>query len=96
MWRSLIPVANVDVDATSCINLDPGTHIPGASLMCTFKLAREGDPAIAVIDNVPCLDTTWKNTNAPLFAGVPIVADDHPVVGNYYIDNLSSFVGSNL
>lgn len=96
MWWSLIPVASVDVDANTCAMLDPGTHIPWASMMCTFKIARAGNPAIATIQNVPCLDTSWRGTNAPLFAWVPVVSNNNEVVWNYYLHNLWTLLGWGL
>lgn len=60
--------SDVDMNASSCSEVDSGKLIPGSSLLCTFELYNGSSPnPITTLRDVPCLSDRRTKQPAPLF-----------------------------
>jgi cysteine-rich repeat protein len=96
LWWTLNTVNSVDTTATTCDQVDAGKYIPGQSLLCRFTIYNGQNPinGVRTISNVPCLSSTRNGTNANIFQDIHIPQQFAPVIGNTYLNNISSWVGS--
>lgn len=93
IWWQLINRNDVDLDATTCADINTATseRIPGRGMQCTFEIVRAGasdyEAVYEFTDN--CLDANsgrWNGQSAPLFDELPIDSDGVTALGTTFLD----------